>query len=80
MEEFCKNEVEKALVEAEAERNDAQPREPIVRLRINRALKSGEGSFEMLNRSRFGEQFKGVNLCLFQSTTILQQYNTCYVS
>jgi len=59
VEKFCKNEVEKALLEAEAERNDVQPKEPLIRLRINRAFKSGEGAFETFNLFRFGEQFRG---------------------
>ena len=65
VEKFCKNEVEKALLEAEAERNDVQPKEPLIRLRINRAFKSGEGAFETFNLFRFGEQFRGMRLCAF---------------
>ena len=59
VEKFCKRKVEEALLEADAEWNEVQPKEPLVRLRINRAFKDGTGAFEAFNLFRFGEQFRG---------------------
>jgi len=59
VEKFCKDQVEKALLLAESEWNGVQPKEPLIRLRINRAFKDGEGAFEAFNLFRFGEQFRG---------------------
>jgi len=59
VEKFCKRKVEEALLEADAEWNEVQPKEPLIRLRINRAFKDGTGAFEAFNLFRFGEQFRG---------------------
>ena len=59
MEKFCKAKVEEAILEADSEWNGVQPKEPLIRLRINRAFKNGDGAFEAFNLFRFGEQFRG---------------------
>jgi len=60
VEKFCKREVERLLLLADQEWNEVQPREPLIRLRVNRAFKSNEiGAFETFNLFRFGEQFRG---------------------
>ena len=48
-----------ALLEANEDWNGIQPKEPLIRLRVNRAFKDGEGAFEAFNLFRFGEQFRG---------------------
>jgi len=59
VEKFCKAKVEEAILEADSEWNGKQPKEPLIRLRINRAFKNGDGAFEAFNLFRFGEQFRG---------------------
>jgi len=59
VEKFCKDEVERALLVADTDWNGIQPKEPLIRLRVNRAFKDGEGAFETFNLFRFGEQFRG---------------------
>jgi len=58
-EAFCKQQVEEILQIAKKEWNAVQPKEPLIRLRVNRAFEGREGAFETFNLFRFGEQFKG---------------------
>jgi len=59
IENICRHQIEEMISQAAAEYNGVQPKEPLVRLKVNRSTPDGLGTFETFNIHTFSQTFEG---------------------
>lgn len=59
VENICRHQIEEMISLAAAEHNGIQPKEPLVRLKVNRSMAGGTSTFETFNIHSFSQSFEG---------------------